>query len=97
VDKALAVRGANEKSSIKCNLEIVAGKEMPELSIIDYLIWAVQRKLITGESRYFEALEYQAVAALPYGILLHPHLKIKSMLWQNSTPLPPPPTKKAPA
>jgi hypothetical protein len=27
------------------NLEIVQAKEMPELSIIDYLIWAVQRKL----------------------------------------------------
>jgi hypothetical protein len=30
---------------------------MPELSIIDYLIWAVQRKLLTGESRYFDALK----------------------------------------
>jgi len=29
---------------------------MPELSIVDYLIWAVQRKLLTGESRYFDAL-----------------------------------------
>jgi hypothetical protein len=61
----LTVRGANEKSSIKCNLEIIAGKEMPELSIIDYLIWAVQRKLITGESRYFDALESK------YATILH--------------------------
>jgi Protein of unknown function (DUF3800) len=65
VDKTLTIRGANEKSSIKCNLEIVAGKEMPELSIIDYLIWAVQRKLITGESRYFDALESK------YATILH--------------------------
>lgn len=30
---------------------------MPELSIIDYLMWAVQRNLLKGESRYFEALK----------------------------------------
>jgi hypothetical protein len=57
VDKALSVRESNEKSNIKFNLEIVASKEMPELSIIDYLIWALQRKLITGESSYFDAME----------------------------------------
>ena len=33
------------------------GAEMPELSIIDYLIWAVQRKLLKSEARYFEALK----------------------------------------
>jgi hypothetical protein len=39
---------------------------MPELSIIDYLIWAVQRKLLTGESRYFDALQskYETVLDL---------------------------------
>ncbi len=30
---------------------------MPELSIIDYLIWAVQRKLQKNEPRYFNALK----------------------------------------
>lgn len=50
---------ANEAKSLMpaCNLEIVPGKGMPELSIIDYLIWAVQRKLLTGESRYFNAVK----------------------------------------
>jgi len=38
------------------NLEIVQAKEMPELSIIDYLIWAVQRKLQKNEPQYFNAL-----------------------------------------
>ena len=38
--------------SIKYNLEIVPSKDMPELSIIDYLMWAVQRSLLQGESRY---------------------------------------------
>lgn len=65
VDKTLTIRDVTGKSNIKCNLEIVAGKEMPELSIIDYLIWAVQRKLITGESRYFDALETK------YATILH--------------------------
>ena len=57
VDKAIAASGANQPNTIKCHLEIVPSKEMPEMSIVDYLIWAVQRKLLTGESRYFDALQ----------------------------------------
>ena len=34
--------------SKKYALEIVQSKDMPELSVVDYLIWAVQRKLMTG-------------------------------------------------
>lgn len=39
---------------------------MPEFSIIDYLIWAVQRKLLQEESRYFDALKdkYETVVNL---------------------------------
>ena len=39
---------------------------MPELSIIDYLIWAVQRNLLQGESRYFDAMKskYETVMNL---------------------------------
>jgi len=37
---------------------------MPELSIIDYLIWAVQRKLLKGEGRYFEALKNKYISVL---------------------------------
>jgi hypothetical protein len=49
-----------------CILEIVSGKEMPELSIVDYLIWAVQRKLIHEESRYLDALKdkYESIISL---------------------------------
>lgn len=57
VDKALAARESKINEPIKYNLEIVPGAEMPELSIIDYLMWAVQRKLLKGESRYFDALK----------------------------------------
>jgi len=55
VTKALKANDLNSVTA-QCNLEIVPGKEMPELSIVDYLIWAVQRKLLTGESRYFDAM-----------------------------------------
>ncbi len=56
VNKALAAKNIDE-AEIQYNLEIVASKEMPELSIIDYLMWAIQRNLLKGESRYLEALK----------------------------------------
>lgn len=57
VTKALAADNTDSGGTIKYNLEIVQSKEMPELSIIDYLMWAVQRDLLQGESRYFDALK----------------------------------------
>ena len=64
VEKALVAREAAHPGDIKYNLEIVPGKEMPEMSVIDYLIWAVQRKLLTGESRYFDALRSKYATVL---------------------------------
>lgn len=66
VEKTLVEKESNTKGKIKYNLEIVPSKEMPELSVIDYLMWAVQRKLLTGESRYFDALQskYETVLNL---------------------------------
>jgi hypothetical protein len=62
----LLATGSKTNESIKYNLEIVPSKDMPELSIIDYLMWAVQRKLLQGESRYFDALrsKYETVLNL---------------------------------
>lgn len=57
VDKALVARETDIDGQIEYNLEIVPSADMPELSIIDYLMWAVQRKLIKGESRYFDAMK----------------------------------------
>ena len=39
---------------------------MPELSIIDYMIWADQRKLLKGEARFYEALKdkYETIVTL---------------------------------
>ena len=59
VDKALVVSESKASGDIQYNLEIVPGREMPELSIIDYMMWAVQRKLVQGESRYFDALKHK--------------------------------------
>jgi hypothetical protein len=42
---------------IKYNCEIVLSKETPELSIADYLLWALQRYLLRGDGRFFKALE----------------------------------------
>jgi len=68
VTRALTADKDNKSGAIKYNLEIVPAMEMPELSIIDYLIWAVQRNLLKGESRYFEALKnkYETILNL-YG------------------------------
>jgi hypothetical protein len=66
VEKALTAKEFTMKGAIKYNFEIVPSKEMPELSVVDYLMWAVQRKLLTGESRYFDALQekYETVLDL---------------------------------
>lgn len=57
VEKALKNGEAKINGTICYNLEIVSGKEMPEFSIIDYLIWAIQRKLLQQECRYFESVK----------------------------------------
>jgi hypothetical protein len=46
-----------ENPGIHCNLQILEGREMPEFSVIDYMIWAVQRELLKNEARYREALK----------------------------------------
>jgi hypothetical protein len=65
VTKALESPGGGPMTT-NCVLEIVPGKEMPELSIVDYCIWAVQRNLIHGESRYMDALKdkYESIISL---------------------------------
>lgn len=52
---AVKISMENEKLS-SCELNIVASKDFPELSVVDYMLWAIQRKLVKGEGRYFEAL-----------------------------------------
>ena len=42
---------------IKFNCEIVQSKLTPELSIVDYMLWALQRYILKGEKRFYQALE----------------------------------------
>jgi hypothetical protein len=44
-----------ERISFSCS--IVRSCDFPELSVADYLLWALQRYILKGERRYFAALE----------------------------------------
>ena len=44
VSKAIAANTFDENERISYQLEIVPSKEMPELSIVDYLLWACNAK-----------------------------------------------------
>lgn len=56
-----ALRSDNAKREaplqIQYNCEIVQSKETPELSIVDYLLWALQRYILRGDKRFYKALE----------------------------------------
>lgn len=57
VAKTLLTDETKTAGNIPCHLEIVPAIEMPEFSIIDYLIWAIQRKVLQGEDRFFNAVK----------------------------------------
>jgi Protein of unknown function (DUF3800) len=59
VENALQMDNSRREAplKIKYNCEIVLSKETPELSIVDYLLWAIQRYLLKGSKRFFTALE----------------------------------------
>lgn len=59
IENALQSDNAKRESplKIKYNCEIVLSRETPELSIVDYLLWAIQRYLLQGDKRFFNALE----------------------------------------
>lgn len=46
-----------ERPDYTCS--IVPSSQMPELSVVDYLLWALQRYLLQGESRFWEAIEHR--------------------------------------
>jgi Protein of unknown function (DUF3800) len=56
-----ALKKDNEKRKkpleINFNCEIVSSKDSPELSIVDYLLWALQRYILRGEKRFYSALQ----------------------------------------
>ncbi len=59
IDSAI-LRDNNKRKKpveIKYNCEIVLSKDTPELSIVDYLLWALQRYIISNDGRFYHALE----------------------------------------
>ncbi|WP_298715667.1 DUF3800 domain-containing protein [Chitinophaga sp.] len=44
------------ESGIDFQIDFVSSKLAPEMSVIDYMLWMIHRKLIKGESRFFNAL-----------------------------------------
>jgi hypothetical protein len=49
---------STKKEDIKpiYSCSIVPSKNTPELSVVDYLLWALQRYIVKGEKKYFEML-----------------------------------------
>lgn len=56
-----ALRKEMKEDCLIYESEIVKSSEYPELWVIDYMLWAVQRKLIKGEARFFNALEDKVI------------------------------------
>ncbi len=55
-EKVLAMEGKGGKIAYKST--VVYSRDFPELSIVDYLLWALQRYILQGEKRYFAAMEH---------------------------------------
>lgn len=70
INKAVAHRSKaieNEKIEFRCN--IVPSKEMPELSLVDYFLWALQRYLLKDEIRFWQSIEHLVGSVIDlYGV-----------------------------
>jgi hypothetical protein len=58
-----AVERDNTKRPVPIDIhyqyDIVRSQDTPELSIIDYFLWALQRYILVGEDRYYKALQHK--------------------------------------
>lgn len=55
IDQAIKKQGEDKNLTYK--YDIVKSKEYPEMSVVDYMIWALQRYITKGEGRFFKALQ----------------------------------------
>ena len=56
VEDVLQKRVENDpKINYSCN--VVMSSQFPELSIVDYMLWAIQRYILKAEKRFFAAIE----------------------------------------
>lgn len=67
----VAIKNAIERQKSRDNdykykFDIVKSAEFPELSIVDYLLWAIQRYIISKEERFYNALidKYSSIVDL---------------------------------
>lgn len=60
---AKAVERDNKRRKVPKNIQykfdIVRSEDTPELSIVDYLLWALNRYITAGEERFFKALQHK--------------------------------------
>ena len=49
----------NRERVIVHDCAVVRSRDFPELSVVDYLLWVLQRYILTGDWRYFAALSHQ--------------------------------------
>lgn len=55
-EKVLSAESKGGKIPYKCT--VVRSRDFPELSVVDYLLWALQRYILKDEKRYFAAMEH---------------------------------------
>ncbi|MBS1664897.1 MAG: DUF3800 domain-containing protein [Bacteroidetes bacterium] len=55
-EKVLATKSKDYNISYNCT--VVRSRDFPELSVVDYLLWALQRYILQGEKRYFAAMQH---------------------------------------
>lgn len=56
-----ALQQEMSEEQLNYQAEIVKSSEYPELCVIDYLLWALQRYLIKGEKRFLKAIEDKVI------------------------------------
>lgn len=56
-EKAIKTK-SKEEVNIIFSSSIVRSRDFPEMSVVDYMLWALQRYILKGERRYFTALEH---------------------------------------
>jgi hypothetical protein len=83
-----ALKKDNEKRNtpleINFNCEIVLSKDTPELSIVDYMLWALQRYILKGEKRFYNALYRKDICNRPINRsehLSHRHLRNMELVY----------------
>lgn len=59
IEKAIERDNSFRKNQLQIKFECKTAPSdiTPELSIVDYMLWALQRYILSGEARYFKALE----------------------------------------